>query len=197
MLEATFPLNLALFELINASGDANPLTVLIAMGLAEGSPWVVGAVLIWYWLFRTPEDRRALMTAGVALGVGLAANFTLAFLLYVPRPNELGIGTSLLAHTPETSFPSDHATFLWSLAFALVLTQPLRRLGAAIACLGLAVAWARIYLGVHFPLDMAASFVISVGASLVAKGVSGRLENVVYRPVEAFNDRVVRGIFRR
>ena len=33
--------------------------------------------------------------------------------------------------------------------------------GLALALLGLPVAWARIYLGVHFPLDM-------VGAALIA-----------------------------
>ena len=62
---------------------------------------------------------------------------------------------------PVHSFPSDHLTLLWAVAFSFLMHRSPRLAGIALALLGLPVAWARIYLGVHFPLDM-------VGAALVA-----------------------------
>jgi undecaprenyl-diphosphatase len=41
--------------------------------------------------------------------------------------------------------------------------------------LGLATAWARIYLGVHFPLDMAGAFVIALIGAAVARTIQPRL----------------------
>lgn len=194
-METSFPLNLYLFNLINASRNAGQAGILIAKGLAVFTPWVVVAVLVWLWLFKTAAIRRSLMIAGVALGLGLAVNFTLAFLFYVPRPFELGVGHMLLSHTLETSFPSDHATFLWSLGLGLMITHPLRWLGGVIVSLGLAVAWARVYLGVHFPLDMMASLLISSCAAVITRFFAGKLNGILFLPVERINGILLKAIF--
>ena len=194
-METSFPLNITLFNIINASQNASQAVILIAKGLAVFSPWLVIAVLVWLWVCKTAEIRRALMIAGVALGIGLIINFTLAYLFYIPRPFEMGIGQSLLTHSPETSFPSDHATFLWSLGLGLLITRPLRWLGWGITCLGLAVAWSRVYLGVHFPLDMGASLLIAVCSAVTAKLLAAKLERILIEPVERINAVVMRSVF--
>jgi len=195
-METAFPWNVTLFHLINASDAPNASLVPIARGLAVSTPWLAVGALVFFWLFGTVITRRSLMIAGIALGLGLAANFTIAFLTYVPRPFELGIGNTLLSHGRETSFPSDHATFLWSLGFGLLMTRPLRWLGTIIFGLGLATAWARVYLGVHFPLDMAASFVIALLAASIAQAVAGKLERVLFQPVERINTVLLRPFHR-
>ena len=196
-METSFPLNIELFKYINASGNANEVMVFLAKGLAVYAPFPVIAILVWFWVRKTAEARRSLMIAGIALGLGLAVNFTLAFLYYIPRPFEIGVGRALLSHGPETSFPSDHATFLWSLGFGLLMTRPLRLPGGAIACLGSSVAWARVYLGVHFPLDMAASLVIAACAALVARGLSSRLDGNLFSTVERMNTHILNIVARR
>jgi len=107
------------------------------------------------------------------------------------------LGRAPLSHGPETSFPSDHATFLWSLGFGLLMTRPLCLPGGAIACLGSSVAWARVYLGVHFPLDMAASLVIAACAALVARGLSSRLDGNLFSTVERMNTHILNIVARR
>lgn len=186
-MEATFPWNLTLFHLINASAAPNGAIVLMAKGLAVFTPWIAVGILLLYWFRRTPEIRRSLMIAGVALGFALAVNFSLASAMYEPRPFVLGIGNTLLVHGPETSFPSDHATFLWSLGFGLLMSRSLPVLGIFVCVLGGATAWARVYLGVHFPLDMAASFIISLIAAVLARALAGKLEGVLFQPVERLN----------
>jgi undecaprenyl-diphosphatase len=44
-----------------------------------------------------------------------------------------------------------------------------RLTGVALALLALPVAWARIYLGVHFPLDMAGAVVVASLAAWLAR----------------------------
>lgn len=61
----------------------------------------------------------------------------------------------------HSSFPSDHLTLWWAVAFGLLAQAQLRSAAILMAVSGIAIAWARIYLGVHFPLDM-------VGAAIVA-----------------------------
>ena len=79
----------------------------------------------------------------------------------------LGLGQNLLAHAPESSFPSDHATVMFTLAVTLMLAS-LRKLGVLILLLGTLVGWARIYLGVHFPFDIAGSLLISLISAWLA-----------------------------
>lgn len=196
-MEAQFPLNLVLFNLVNASESAPDLVILIAKGFAVLTPWVLIVGFVWYWIFETAEIRRSLMIAGITLGVGLIVNFTLSFLFYMPRPFELGVGTSFLTHSIEASFPSDHATFVWSLGFGLAMTRPLRRLGQGIICLGLIVAWSRVYLGVHFPLDMLASFVISFLSARFVKRLFGMLDQILFQPIECINSRIFAAITRQ
>jgi len=140
--------------------------------------------------------RRSLMIAGIALGLGLAVNFTIAYTTFAPRPFDLGLGHTLLSHGRDSSLPSDHGTFLWSLAFGLMITRSLRWLGIVIFGLGLATAWARVYLGVHFPLDMAASFVIALAAAAIARASAGKLDRVLFRPIERLNAVLLRPLHR-
>lgn len=86
----------------------------------------------------------------------------------------LGLGQNFLEHAPESSFPSDHATVMFTLAMALILAS-LHKLGVLILMLGTSVGWARIYLGVHFPFDIAGSLLISlISAWLVPQVLSWR-----------------------
>jgi undecaprenyl-diphosphatase len=66
-----------------------------------------------------------------------------------------------LAHGPENSFPSDHTTFILTVGFALITTHAAPTWGKLVSISGALVAWARIYLGLHFPVDMLASALIA------------------------------------
>jgi undecaprenyl-diphosphatase len=81
----------------------------------------------------------------------------------------IALGHTLMHHDADASFPSDHLTFLWSVAFSLMLHRPRWIASIAFVLLGFPVAWARIYLGVHYPLDMVgAALVASASAALTA-----------------------------
>ncbi|SFB17216.1 Undecaprenyl-diphosphatase [Collimonas sp. OK607] len=154
-------LNQSLFLLINASAQPSALLLNSAMLFAEWLIFLIPAGLLLGW-FRGGEQTRKLMLEAVVCGVvGLSISALLGVLWQHPRPFMIDLGTNFLAHSPDSSFPSDHLTLQWSVAFSLLLHPQLRKAGAILSLLGLPMAWARIYLGVHFPLDM-------LGAAIVA-----------------------------
>lgn len=111
-------------------------------------------------------QRRAVLHALLAIVLTWAVVLWIDHVYPHPRPFMLGLGQLRIAHAPTPSFPSHHLSPWWAGAFALCLNRSTRLWGVALALLGLPMAWARIYLGVHFPLDMLGA--ATVGASSAA-----------------------------
>jgi undecaprenyl-diphosphatase len=72
---------------------------------------------------------------------------------------------TLVARPHTHSFPSGHATIAF--ACATVIGAALPRARVWLYVLAALVAWSRVYVGVHFPLDVVAGAVLGVGLGLV------------------------------
>jgi undecaprenyl-diphosphatase len=123
------------------------------------------------WIWGSSRRRGGLLAVGASLLLALAISTVIGALWYHPRPFVAGVGHALMRHDAETSFPSDHATFLWTVGFGLIAVRAGGAWGWSIAALGMVTAWARIYLGVHWPLDMAGSFLIACVSAAFAAAV--------------------------
>jgi undecaprenyl-diphosphatase len=154
-------LNHSLFLLINAPEHAGALTLAVAKVFAEYLIWLIPVMIGIGWLLGNDRTRRIMLGATASGLAGLLINQVLALVWQHPRPFMVGLGHTYIAHVADSSFPSDHLTLLWAVGFSFLIHQRSRMAGIMLTLLGLPVAWARIYLGVHFPLDMA-------GAALVA-----------------------------
>ena len=159
-------LNQTLFALINAPVETGAATVFMATLAAEGLLYIVAILMVLGWVRGQIPMRRALFNAGLAAIIGLAFNQILRTLWPHPRPFAAGYGQQFLEHAADASFPSDHGTILFSIAIALILSKS--RFGALALGAALATAWARIFLGVHWPLDMLGSFAVALIAAALA-----------------------------
>ena len=84
-----------------------------------------------------------------------------------PRPfEEIGAPDPLLGATVGESFPSGHAST--SFAGAVVLGYLVRRAIPALVVLAALIALSRVYVGVHYPLDVVAGAVLGVAVALAA-----------------------------
>lgn len=166
-------LNQALFSLINGPADPAPARLFLAQFLADWVLYLVAAGLVIGWLRGGAMTRRTLVHVAMATLLALAVNFIIAALWYHPRPFELGIGNQLIAHPAETSFPSDHATILFAVAFSLLVFGAARLWAWLALAAAVAVSWARVWLGIHWPLDMLGSMVVALGAA----GIIARVRN--------------------
>lgn len=170
-------LNDRIFLLINAGAHPPALLLDLALFLAN---WLVpagAALFIFLWIRTSLEGRSALIVATMTMLTGLVVNQFIGLVYFHPRPFMMGLGYQYIPHPPDNSFPSDHATFLWSLGLALAALGAFRRWAIVFTISGIAVAWARIYVGVHFPFDM----VGSLGVSLTVKRFTGLIKRPVQR----------------
>ncbi len=182
-------LNEALFLLINVSDHPSAVLLTIAKLLADYAIWLVPLALSIGWLRGSDSTRKLMLEATASGFAGLLIAQAIGLVWQHPRPFMIGLGQTLIPHAADSSFPSDHLTLIWAVAFSFLMHQRPRFAGVFLALLGLPMAWARIYLGVHFPLDM-------LGAAVVA-GISAWL---CFREEKWFVNRVfawTTAIYRR
>lgn len=105
----------------------------------------------------------------IAALCALTLNGLIGQFWYSPRPFVLEVGQTFLLHDPDSSFPSDHATSIFAVALVLAFSrvQEARRAGWMLLPLSLVVAWSRVYLGVHWPKDMAGALLMSAAMALL------------------------------
>jgi undecaprenyl-diphosphatase len=154
-------INNHLFLLLNARADASLAVVSVAELVASKLIDLVPLLLVALWVWGNPARRAGLAASSIAAALALGANQIVGLFWYEPRPFMIGLGRTLMTHVPENSFPSDHTTFILTVGFALIATRAAPTWGKVVSVSGVLVAWARIYLGLHFPFDMLASALIA------------------------------------
>lgn len=163
--------NVVLFERINATAATPHWEIASALGVAQWLILVVPVGLVLGWLRGDDVTRMRLLELllSVLLALGIAQLVTHAW--PQPRPFMLHLGTAWLAHSPDPGLPSDHVTVFWALACAAMMTRRLRAWSWPLLGLGLLVGWSRVFLGVHFPLDVAAALPVGLGGALLARSL--------------------------
>ena len=138
----------------------DPLFVGLTYAGTHGLLWIVLGIAVAVWL-RRPSI--AFAVPAVVLLADLAAS-GLKLAMDRRRPEETLDGIDVLVSTPSTAaFPSGHAAT--SFAAAVVLALALPALAPAFLVLATAVAFSRLYVGVHFPLDAIGGAVLGVAVA--------------------------------
>ena len=130
-----------------------------------GAVWLLLAAL-FALAFRRPQ---VFVWTLVADGVGELVADGLKAAIPRARPH-----VHTLVTRPHThSFPSGHATT--SFACATVLAFAVPRLRLPLLLLAAAIAWSRVYVGVHYPLDVLAGALLGGAIGIAAIRVLPRL----------------------
>ena len=171
-------LNTSLFLLINASHIPGVIPLYVARAIAEIPIWFVPLILGLLW--GKKENRQLVLSCLLCAGLALLINITIGHIWPMPRPFVEGIGLTLVPHAASASFPSDHAVLTWSVGFTMLMAPRYRKVGILLSVAGVAVAWARVYIGVHFPVDMLGALVVAaVSAWIITRlQIIQRLTNV-------------------
>jgi undecaprenyl-diphosphatase len=184
--------NRILFLQINA-GESTPAWLIRgAVVIADDLIYLVPLLLIGMWLWGDSRHRNQAIKACLVALLALGANQLIGLAYTHPRPFMIGLGHTWTYHAPDSSFPSDHVTILTSIGLTLLFGGTFR-LAAAVLMLGLAVAWARVFVGVHFPLDM----IGAVAVACVAYVVTLPLWRTGGDTLTTYAERMYRKVFSR
>lgn len=167
-------------------------------GIEQASiPFMIVAT-VGLWLLARPGASRKwkLAAAGglLAAGVALAINRLIAALWFRERP--------FLAHriahpwinSHDASFPSDHASASFAIAFAVLFLDPLA--GALFLFFALVIAVGRLLIGAHYPGDVAAGLLVGAFSAVVVTRLARPVVRVLVAAVERVTDPLLRPFWR-
>ena len=151
-------------------------------------PAAMALTLIGLWFAGSEQTVRLRYQLGVfvaltSLGMANWAVFIINWFYFRPRPF-VDHEVSLLFYRPtDSSFPSNPAAVTFAIAAAVWVVD--RRVGALLAVAASLYAVARVYAGVHYPLDIVASAVIAVAATFLAFKLIAVLEPIPTMAIKA------------
>ena len=149
-----------LFGLIN--GLAGHILLLDALMKAMANDYgiiisvSVALLAIWFAL-RDTEKRlkiqRGVLAALASMGLANAAVALCNMVFFRIRPFAELANVHLLFYRPtDSSFPSNSASVLFSIAFSIYLTD--KKLGRWFLLVAALQGFARVYVGIHYPFDI-------------------------------------------
>lgn len=169
------------YEELFRSHIGNPILNEIMLFAAENLVYLIPLALLYLWF--TPEKNQTNAAYQMALAVprlatekgkaksvfifvtiavSLALSYAMGQLYSHPAPYMAGYET-LLTEAPENSFPSQHTTVAFAFVWPLLYLQDRLRVGLIALAPALLVGISRVYVGVHYPIDI----IGAIGASLL------------------------------
>lgn len=160
-------------------------------------PFMVCAI-VCLWLAARPEGSRkwkfAALGALLSSGVAVAISWIISSLWFRERP----FLSHRIAHpwinVHDASFPSDHASASFAIAFAVLFVDPF--VGALFLFFAAVIAIGRLFIGAHYPGDVGAGLIVGlISALLVTKAARPLLGRLVHL-IERATDPLVRPLWR-
>jgi undecaprenyl-diphosphatase len=159
----------ALFLTINGFARSTPGLAPIVLAYANYGIVAFGAlILAGWWVARRsgdPSRMAAAIWVPIATLIAVGLNQPIAAVVMRARPYTAMPDILVLAgRSVDPSFPSDHAVMAGAVASGLFLVN--RRLGIVAVVAAAVMAFARVYIAAHYPLDVLAGLVLGTAVSL-------------------------------
>ena len=174
----------------------------IGSGLSVVENWAVPALAVAtfaLWLFARPGSSRkwklACASALASSGLALLINQLIAQVWGRARP----FADHRSAHvwgnrSHDPSFPSDHASAAFGIAFAVFLFD--RLVGSIFLAATFVIGVGRVFIGAHYPADVAAGCLVGLASALLVVRISRPAIERIVRVVERVTDPLLASLWR-
>jgi membrane-associated phospholipid phosphatase len=158
------------FEMVNESPRwiGAPLELVMPIGTLGAGLVLIAAVAVTH----LPKRPRPVVAVAVATLVAWRLDDLVKAIIERPRPEGLPFGPIVRDHATGYGFPSGHTTLAFAFATVLhpLLPARVRWIPWAIAT---AVGLARMYVGVHWPMDVVGGAALGIAVGAAANALTG------------------------
>lgn len=160
-----------IFSVIHGLSRQSDFLDSVGIFLAEYLTFAIGAFVVIYALWRhhtkAGKPWNFLSVAVIAAGLARSVKVIFHYFRFRARPDaSLGI-EPLVGSFDAAAFPSGHASVVFALAMVMFFYN--HKLGWVLLVLATLVGLARIYVGVHFPLDIIAGAGVGILSAFVVE----------------------------
>lgn len=138
---------------------------------------VFAIVLLLMWFFGNEYMKKTVVYSTISGVIGILINVLISKIYFEPRPfvthDDLNV---LVEHASDASFPSDHTTGAIALAFAIALRH--KRIGLIMMVFALLTGFSRMYVGNHYPGDVAMGIVIGLMVAYIINKLAFLVEPI-------------------
>lgn len=179
----------SLFLWINGLSGKSPVIDNIFSAIANDYFAIILGCMVMMALWtgtRNPQKRRhiqkGVMVASSSLGTAQGMVEIINNFWQRPRPfQELDV--NLLFYPPtDPSFPSNSASVLFAMAWGIFLYD--RKAGSALLAIAAVMSFSRIYVGIHYPLDIAGGIALGLLVALFFTALFKLLDPLVNRIID-------------
>ena len=181
-----FELDANIFYLINSTLK-NSFFDIIMLVITNIRYWRIPLILGWLALMIFGGKKEREVGILCVLAIILTDMFVAKFIkLYIHRTRPCFDIPDVyeLVGTGGFSFPSNHAANNFSVTTVIFLYN--RRIGYMFYGLGILIGFSRVYVGVHYPLDVLAGFLVGIYDGIVVY-IFKELSIIIYRKLKNFN----------
>ncbi|PDZ08872.1 undecaprenyl-diphosphatase [Bacillus pseudomycoides] len=166
--------NIDAFRWINDLGKQNPSLNPMMVFVAEYMLYALVLGVLIYWFTRNNKNRMMIIQGGLAFIVAeiigkIVGQFYSHHQPFAVLPNV----NQLVEHEIDNSFPSDHTILFFSICVSIWLVR--KKEGWLWLMLAFCVAISRIWVGVHYPIDVVTGALVGIISALFVYWIAPKL----------------------
>ncbi|UUV19737.1 undecaprenyl-diphosphatase [Fusobacteria bacterium ZRK30] len=158
-------LNQWLFLSINNLAGKSDVLDKIGVFLGEKGPYIFMGLIIYIYFKK--QNKKEAVYATITVILAILLNHFVELFYYHPRPFADGLGVVLKEHIADSSFPSDHTTFMLALSWSLTMFKDTKKWGRNMLILGVLSGLCRVFEGVHYPFDILGALVMGYFSAVI------------------------------
>lgn len=157
-----YQLNINVFRVINDLGKQFTFLNPAAIFVAEYTLYLLCFSILFYW-FKMRSTQNRLMIIQAVISFLLAEAIGKISGLFYSHNQPFAVlpdVIQLVEHRIDNSFPSDHTILFFAISFSIWLVR--KKVGAIWLLIACTVGISRIWVGVHYPIDIIVGAIIGV-----------------------------------